>query len=495
MVQCSAQSAGGEVSGIESLAFRRSSLVVPETFGMECAVGYSKGSPLTKPGIQEKKEGDVVSFFLVSPGFLASLAAFLRCCVNIRRSAQPVPNDSVPVPDGLPRPLSLLSPRESAVWPSRPPENPATCTRNSGTGRSSGNGLARPAFLGCSLLLAALLASGCHHLEREVPGRPPRPLPSSDSGPIGPRFPGFALRFEPTEQAADYQRYTFRFDSFSEADGDFKTIEGQYYRSLRVPPGERGPLLLVSPILAGPADNYLSCRVFSRWACAEGISAFYLHQPRNILSSHRDARALELFFQEDIRDNLKALQLLSRRPEVDPRLLGSFGISLGSIKNVMMVALEPRLVANAFCLSGSDLASILLASREGAVEGYIERRVEREGRSRDAIGIDLRHHIQWTPGDLAESIANDRALLFLGSLDNKVPFENGLLLRERMGRPETHIIPFGHYTAIVAAPFAAKRSFRFMKQRFDAVIRGGSASDAPSLRPDAPLTTPHESDV
>jgi len=161
----------------------------------------------------------------------------------------------------------------------------------------------------------------------------------------------------------------------------------------------------------------------------------------------------------------------------------------------MMVALEPRLVANAFCLSGSDLASILLASREGAVEGYIERRVEREGRSRDAIGIDLRHHIQWTPGDLAESIANDRALLFLGSLDNKVPFENGLLLRERMGRPETHIIPFGHYTAIVAAPFAAKRSFRFMKQRFDAVIRGGSASDAPSLRPDAPLTTPHESDV
>ena len=329
--------------------------------------------------------------------------------------------------------------------------------------------LAVPVCLTWQLLLA-VLAGGCQHLEREFPARLPKPLPVSDCGPIGPQYPGFGLRLEPAEKGADYQRYTLRFDTFSEADGDFKTVEGQYYRSLRVAPQERAPLLLVSPILAGPADNYLSCRVFSRWACAEGLSAFYLHQPGNILSSRRDARALELFFQEDIRDNLKALDLLSRRPEIDSRLLGSFGISLGSIKNVMMAALEPRLVANAFCLSGCDLASILLGSREGAVEGYVKRRVAREQRSREAIGEDLRHNIRWTPGDLAESIGNERILLFLGSLDNKVPFENGLLLRERMGRPETHIIPFGHYTAIVAAPYAARHSFRFMRQRFNALV-------------------------
>ena len=198
------------------------------------------------------------------------------------------------------------------------------------------------------------------------------------------------------------------------------------------------------------------------------MSAFFLHQPQSLISATRDGRDLDSLLCETTRHNVLALDLLADRDEVDPRKLGSFGISLGAIKNVLLIAVEPRLRANVLCLAGADLADIILSSREGAVERYVERRLEREGLTRAELEEELRRDVTLEPGDLAASIANDRVLLFLGSLDNKVPFQNGLLLRERLGQPETFVFPLGHYTGVLAAPYAARRAFAYFRARFAA---------------------------
>jgi len=318
-----------------------------------------------------------------------------------------------------------------------------------------------------SWVLILLLEPGCRHLERTEPARPPTDLPVDWVDPYRPSHPGFNLRLEPGEdRGGSYECHDFFFDTYSEVDADFKRVEGRFYRSLEVPPGQKGPLLLISPILGGAYDNYLACRVFSRWACAEGISAFYLHQEENILSGDRDGVELERLTRGSIRDNIRALDLFLQRADVDPLRVGSFGISLGAIKNVVLMAVEPRLSANVLCMGGADLGKILILSREKMVLRYLEQRGQRDGVTREEICAEVGRNYKAEPGRFAEGVSNDRVLLFLGSLDNKVPYETGRALREKLGEPETYIIPLGHYTGILAAPYAAGKMFRFLRRRF-----------------------------
>ena len=318
-----------------------------------------------------------------------------------------------------------------------------------------------------SWVLIFLFEPGCLHLERTEPLRPPSDLPASWVEPYRPSHPGFNLRLELGEDGGgSYECHHFFFDTYSELDADFSSVEGRFYRTLEVPPGERAPLLLISPILGGAFDNYLACRVFSWWACAEGISTFYLHQEENILSGDRDGIELERLTRGNIRDNIRALDLFLQRADVDPLRVGSLGISLGAIKNVVLMAVEPRLSANVLCMGGADLGKILILSQEGSVLRYLEQRGARDSMTREEICAEVRRNYKAEPGRFAESIASDRVLLFLGSLDNKVPYKTGKALREKLGEPETYILPLGHYTAILAAPFAAGKMFSFLKRRF-----------------------------
>ncbi len=319
-------------------------------------------------------------------------------------------------------------------------------------------------------IVGCVLGCGCLHIQRTEPAPLPAQLPRHLLRAYRPQHPGFAQGVEPLEERGScHEGYAFSFWTYSELDGDFKRVEGRLYRSLRVPPGKRGPLIVIAPILAGAVDNYLACRVFARWACQEGISAFYLHQEENILSDDRDGVELERLLRDSIQDNIKALDLLVERPDVDRNRLGSLGISMGAIKNVVLAAVEPRLVANVFCLAGGDLPRIFLGSREKRVVQYLRRREARDELTREQIGAEIGRCLQAEPLRFAPSIPNERSLLFLGALDNKVPYETGLVLEESLGGPETFIIPLGHYTGILAAPFAAREMFGFLLRRFDAV--------------------------
>lgn len=318
-----------------------------------------------------------------------------------------------------------------------------------------------------ALLAAALLPSACRHLERNPASRPPLELPPEQVLPYRPRHPGFGLVLQPADDRGTYhESFTFHFAAFSEDHGDFRRVEGRFYRSRAIAPGTRGPLILIAPILAGAADNYLACRVFARWACEAGISAIYLHQDENILASGRDGVELERLLRGSIQDDVRALDLFLARPDVDPARLGSLGISMGALRNVVLIAVEPRLAGNVLCLGGAGLPDIFRASKERRVVRYIERRGALEGLSREEVARDIERSVLAEPSRFAPAIANDRVLLFLGRFDNKVPFVTGLRLWEELGGPEIYILPFGHYTGIAAAPFAAFKAFRYFRRRF-----------------------------
>src|SRR5690606_6215060 len=241
-----------------------------------------------------------------------------------------------------------------------------------------------------------------------------------------PRHDAWGFRLELVETSRRWQRYIFRFETYDDS-GGHHTVRGDWYAPEEAFE-EPAPLLVLSPILAGPVDDYRASRFLAKEACKRGISAFFLHQETTILDPTRDALALERRLLENVRDNRKALDLFARRREVDRERLGSFGVSLGAIKNVALIAAEPRLRANVLVLAGGDLARILGESREGLVERYLESRGV-AGAKASTVAQEFRRWIVSEPLVCARAIDPRRVRLYLGRFDNKVPYESGLLLR------------------------------------------------------------------
>ncbi len=328
-----------------------------------------------------------------------------------------------------------------------------------------------------TLLAAAILAAaGCAGYPLASPGpedlepgpRPTLPLPASLAARYTPVHPGFALEIEPLDAGRDAERFRFRFQTFSEVYLDFRTVEGTWYRTRNREKGVPAPLVLVSPILGGAKDDYLACRVFGSWAAAEGMSSFYLHQDADILTGERDAVELDRLLRENILANRKTLDLFLALPgEVDPRRLASLGISLGALKNVLLAAVEPRFAANVLCLAGGDLPRILLESREGMVMRYLRRRRERDGLSPEEVAEEFRRSLLAEPLFFAQFVPPEKALLFLGAFDDRVPYSTGLHLHRALGRPALHVFPVGHYTSILVAPRVARVGFGWIAERFE----------------------------
>jgi len=313
--------------------------------------------------------------------------------------------------------------------------------------------------------MSGVFAAGCTALEPAAVGRSPLPLPAVVEAALTPPSPGWGLELALLDEAETHERFGFSFRSFDELEGDFRVVRGELYRARS---GGPTPLIVLSPILAGPVDDYRASRYFARAASARGVSAFFVHQETVILAPERDAWALEHRLRGNVRDNRRALALLAALPGVDPARLGSLGISLGAIKNVLLVASEPRLRANVLCLAGADVAGILLESREGLVLDYLAARESREGLGPASVAQEFADDLRSSAELAAAAIAPRRVLLVLARFDDKVPFARGLELRRLLGDPATHVLPLGHYTSLLLAPWVAGVALDWMVERWSA---------------------------
>ena len=288
-----------------------------------------------------------------------------------------------------------------------------------------------------------------------------------------PQNPALGLRLTPVENDDDWTRFRFRAETFSELAGDFKAIEGEYYRAAT---GGSRPLVVCSPILGGAATGYLVCHLFSKAACARGYSTIFLYQDDRILTTQRDGFGLEALLRELTRDTIKILDLFVRRSDVDAERLASLGISLGAIRNVLLVAAEPRLRANILCIGGGGLAEILASSREPGVLSWRRRRSDRELLAPGAVVQEIDQRLAARPLLAARAIDPSRVFLMLARFDDKVALRFGERLRRGLGGPATRVVPGGHYTGMLFAPFVLGDALDWVEARV--VVRCGGCQPA-----------------
>ena len=318
--------------------------------------------------------------------------------------------------------------------------------------------------------LAGFGATGCTHIalfDRMEPGieRPAAPV-GSELENFRPVYAAGKLRFEELDSTSSCERYSFSFQTYCELTGDYRAVRGEYSRALQSDKKAPYPLIVISPILGGEKDSYLASRFIARECCRRGMCAFFIYQEKSILSGQRDACGLEARMRQSVRDSIQALNAFSGLEEIDSQRLGSFGVSLGAIRNLVLLAAEPRLRANVLCLGGLDLAEILQTSKEPMVLRYLVQRKKEEGLSARDLMREFNGYFPSNPKNLVGGINPNTVLLYLAACDEVVPYAQGLALRQMLGAPETYLMPLGHYSSLIAAPWITDSALGWVSRQW-----------------------------
>ena len=198
--------------------------------------------------------------------------------------------------------------------------------------------------------------------------------------------------------------------------------------------------------------------------------------------------ALDRMLKESVRDNMRAIDWIETRPELDAENIGIFGISMGAIKGALLAPLEPRVRAAILGLVGGDLPYILTYTTESGLAKRREAILRDEHLTLPELHEKLRQCISCDPNAFAAFVDPEKVLLVLGAFDSVVPSKKGLELRKKMGKPETIVVPTGHYTSILFLPYIQHQSYKFFQRKL------GQASQAQSRdlvkSPKSKLRTP-----
>jgi hypothetical protein len=249
-----------------------------------------------------------------------------------------------------------------------------------------------------------------------------------------------------------------------------------YYLPMGTPvlaPGCARPVVLLLPMAGG---DYTLERYFARYFARRGFAVAIatrreLHQPKEL-------EAIVPWVEQSIRDNLRALDWIATRPELDTNRIVLLGISLGGLRGVMLTALDGRIKAAALGLVGGDLPYILAHTRE---HGIVRRRddyMRAHDLTLEQFEQRFRCIFHWDPDALAEYMDRHKVLLVLALWDRVVPFKKGWELRARLGDPETLVLPTGHYSTVLAVPYIEDACARFFRQRL-----GLETQQEPNWRP------------
>ena len=253
------------------------------------------------------------------------------------------------------------------------------------------------------------------------------------------QFPLSASGFEPTEPI----------------------VEFEWFESKE--PGRR-PAILFNPILGG---DYPLERGICRYLASHGFHVAMVHRKTLKISPEHPVDRLELLLRQGVLRIRQVVDWMAAHERVDPRRLGSFGISMGGMASVMAAAVEPRLRAHVVALAGGGITDILLTSRDSLLTKPRQRYLERNHMDLATMEARLRETINTDPLSLSPYVDPNELVMLISVFDRTVGRGNELRLWRALGRPAVTFMPTGHYTAYFLLPYVKYQGLRFLKERLE----------------------------
>jgi pimeloyl-ACP methyl ester carboxylesterase len=220
---------------------------------------------------------------------------------------------------------------------------------------------------------------------------------------------------------------------------------------LILPKGD-GPFacVLVLPVMAAP-NVWIETRFINRFTEA-GLAVFWLEMPYQFhrrphpsmpsgqVFLARTAPKLARNFRQSALDARRALEVLSKRPEIDSDRLAVFGVSLGALVGSAIYSVDARLRYAAFMLGGADFPTLVFAS---SMTGAFVKKLQVGPEQLRAAweGLD--------PLQYKERNKGKKALLVNARWDAVIPAANARRLAEAFPDARHVWVPFGHYSALI----------------------------------------------
>lgn len=238
---------------------------------------------------------------------------------------------------------------------------------------------------------------------------------------------------------------------------------------LSLPPGPGPfPCVLVLPVMAAP-NIWIERRFINRFE-KDGFAVLWLEMPYQFnRRAHpsapsgqgflaRSAPRLAFNFRQSALDARRALEWLSRRPEIDGRRIGVFGISLGAMVGAAVYSVDATPGFAVLMLGGADFPTLAATS---SMTGPFLRSagIKPEELRGPWRGID--------PLDYRAANRDKPILLINARSDDVIPMASALRLKDAFPKAEQFWVPLGHYTAILHLIWIP----RYISSRMDAGLK------------------------
>jgi dienelactone hydrolase len=315
-------------------------------------------------------------------------------------------------------------------------------------------------------LLACVALTGCARMPMKTAAYTgPAPLPEWAAAYYDYPKTERANTIELLEERARFRRWMVRFP-LSPPEGlepTEPTVEFEWLESRQ--PGRR-PAVLLSPILGG---DYPLERGIARFFAEHGLHVALVHRKTLKVAPEKDAAHLELLLRQAVIRNRQVVDWMETNERVDPDRMGSYGISMGGIANVITGAIEPRLRCHVIVLAGGSLADILRDSKDSLLTKPRARYLAHHHITVEQMHQLLTEHLRTDPLAFAPHLDARRTLWFVALADRTIGRKNALQLWRAAGRPEVIMLPTGHYTSYLYLPVLKRQSLRFLRKHLTAL--------------------------
>lgn len=310
-------------------------------------------------------------------------------------------------------------------------------------------------------LLGLLGGTGCCHFAAKAPTAPPPPLPAITVAEFAHTHDGRAALSETVlETNAQFTVKRVELSVLPGGGALERSVVFDYYLPVRK---GLAPVILVLPVSGG---DYELERHFAKHFARQGLAALIMHREKKPPGPTK----LEDFdpsLRRSVFDHKRVLDWVEVQPELDERRIGVFGVSLGGIKGALLVALDERVRAAVLGLAGSDLPFILSHTTERSIQRQRAAVLRERQWSPEQLQKELRQVIMCDPLYYAAHTDPRKVLLVLAACDTVVPFKKGWELRAKMNRPETILVPAGHYSALVFIPYIRHQTVDFFREKLE----------------------------
>ncbi|MGE0709343.1 MAG: alpha/beta hydrolase family protein [Planctomycetota bacterium] len=283
------------------------------------------------------------------------------------------------------------------------------------------------------------------------PAFTPRPLPRE----VAERF-DYLERGTPAEVVEEFQHergwgYRSRWIKLSVTSPDEDephSVQVIHYRSAA--PGRR-PAVLIAPISGGRQPV---ARALGPLLARRGFHVAVVLRAERYLDGRYPEGWLEHVLRVAVIDRRRTIDWLVAQPDVDPARIGALGVSMGGLVTSILVGVEPRLRCAVIALAGAPLSELVTQSDEARVLRYVSERAER-----GVYGEELAERVQAAVPSDPLALAPSRrmpVLQVLAARDTSVPTAAQEQLWQALGRPERIVLPTGHVSTLVYAPWLAE---------------------------------------